>query len=121
VATGRSGSWPDGLSVPVAPPDDGTAIRKLIEGTEMSNETCRWVTARPLLFNDPGRGEVVSLPAGEPCSLLDSVEDARRRGLLTDEAAVWAAKTNLQRGYCLVWMRGLVRGVAAEDIVPRRG
>ena len=87
----------------------------------MSNETCRWVTARPLLFNDPGRGEVVSLPAGEPCSLLDSVEDARRRGLLPDEAAVWAAKTNQQRGYCLIWLRGLVRGVAADDIVPRLG
>ena len=59
----------------------------------MSNETCRWVTARPLLFNDPGRGEVVSLPAGEPCSLLDSLEDARRRGLLPDESAVWAEPT----------------------------
>ena len=40
----------------------------------MSNETCRWVTARPLLFNDPERGKVVSIPAGEPCSLLDSLE-----------------------------------------------
>ena len=48
----------------------------------MGNETCRWVTARPLLFNDPERGEVASIPAGEPCSLLDSLEDARRRGLL---------------------------------------
>ena len=86
----------------------------------MSNETCRWVTVRPLLFNDPERGEVVSIPAGEPCSLIDSAEDARRRGLLPDESAVWAAKTNVQRGYCLIWLHGLVRGVAAEDIVLRQ-
>ncbi len=86
----------------------------------MSNETCRWVTVRPLLFNDTERGGVVPIPAGEPCNLLESVDDARRRGLLPDESAVWAAKTNVQRGYCLVWLRGLVRGVAADDIVPRR-
>ena len=86
----------------------------------MSSENCRWVTVRPLLFNDTVHGEVVSIPAGEPCTLLDSVEETRRRGLLPDEFAVWAAKTNVQRGYCLVWLRGLVRGVAADDIVPRR-
>ena len=86
----------------------------------MNSENCRWVTVRPLLFNDTERGEVVSIPAGEPCSLLDSVEEARRRGLLSDESDVWAAKTNVQRGYCLVWLRGLVRGVAADDIVSQQ-
>jgi hypothetical protein len=85
----------------------------------MNNETCRWITVKPLLFNDPERGEVVVIPAGEICNLIDSVDDARRRGLLTDEQAVWAAKTNVQRGYCLVWLRGLLRGVAPEDIAPR--
>lgn len=85
----------------------------------MNNETCRWMTVKPLLFNDPGCGEVVVIPAGEPSNLIDSVDDARRRGLLPDEQAVWAAKTNVQRGYCLVWLRGLLRGVAPEDIVLR--
>lgn len=84
----------------------------------MSHEARRWVTAKPLLFNDPISGETVTIPVGEPCDLIESADDARRRGLLADEQAVWAAKTNVQRGYCLVWLRGMLRGVAPEDIAP---
>lgn len=85
----------------------------------MAVDSHRWVTVKPLLFNEPKSGEVIAIPPGEPCTLLESVDDARRRGLLPDEMAVWAAKTNVQRGYSLAWLRGLVRGVAHDDVAPR--
>jgi hypothetical protein len=78
-----------------------------------------WVTAKPLLFNDPDTGVVFEIPATEPCLLLDSVEDAKQRGLLKDEQEVWAAKVNVQRGYCLVLLKGKVRGVSPDDVLLR--
>jgi len=80
----------------------------------------RWVTVKPLIFNDPLTGAVEMIAAGEPCSLIESVDEARRRGLLPDKMAVWAAETNLKRGYCLVLLRGVLRGVDRDDIAPRR-
>lgn len=84
--------------------------------------SCGWVTVKPLLFNDPVQGVVFEVATGEPCVLLESVIEAKRRGFLSDsdKQAIWAATTNLQRGYCLVWLRGVLRGVSAEDI-ERRG
>ena len=70
-----------------------------------------WVTTQPLLFNDVESGKVFEIPAGEQCLLVESVEDARHRGLLKGEQEIWAAKVNLQRGYSLVFIRGMVRGL----------
>lgn len=81
----------------------------------------RWVTVKPLIFNNPAVGEVETIPAGEPCSLIESVDEAKRRGLLPNKLAVWAAETNLKRGYCLVLLRGMLRGVEPDDVAPRRG
>jgi hypothetical protein len=78
-----------------------------------------WVTAKPLLFNDADTGLVFEIPAAESCLLLDSVEDAKQRGLLKDDQEVWAAKVNIQRGYCLVLLKGKVRGVSLEDLIRR--
>ncbi len=82
----------------------------------MSHSGDRRVTTRPLLFNDPVKGEVFEIPAGEPCVVFDSVEQAKQRGLLPDEQSLWAARTNVQRGYRLAWLRGLLRGVAEADL-----
>jgi len=43
---------------------------------------CRWVTVVPLLFNDPGKGEVFEIPEGEFCTLFHSVEEAVKRGAI---------------------------------------
>lgn len=80
---------------------------------------CRWVTVKPLLFNNPNIGAVFEIPAGEPCLLLESPEEARKLGFITSDQEMWAAKTNIQRGYCLVWLRGMVRGIAKDDISRR--
>lgn len=80
--------------------------------------SARRVTARPLLFNDPISGKYVEVPAGESCVLVSSFSEACDWGFLDkrNEQASWAAKTNLQRGYKLIWIRGMLRGVTQEDI-----
>jgi hypothetical protein len=80
-----------------------------------------WVTVKPLIFNNPAVGQVETIPAGEPCDLIKSVDEAKRRGLLPDKLAVWAAETNHKRGYSLVLLRGVLRGVERDDITPRKG
>ncbi len=80
----------------------------------------RWVTVKSLIFNNPASGQVETIPVGEPCNLVESVEEAKMRGLLKDQMAVRAAETNLKRGYCLVLLRGILRGVDRDDIAPRR-
>jgi len=83
-----------------------------IRGWEMSMQRFYgWVTIQPLLFNDVETGKVFEIPAGEPCLLVESVEDARHRGLLKGEQEIWAARVNLQRGYSLVFIRGMLRGL----------
>lgn len=74
-----------------------------------------WVTVQPLLFNDAESGKVFEIPAGEPCLPVESVEEARRRGLVSGEQELWAAKINLQRGYTLVFVRGKLRGLMSND------
>ncbi|MBT9498855.1 MAG: hypothetical protein IV103_16870 [Zoogloea sp.] len=84
--------------------------------------TTRWVTSKTLIFNDPVKGKEYEVPAGEPCVLVDMIKTACDRGFLDgkNEADMWAARTNVQRGYKLVWLRGLLRGLMAEDIEPAR-
>ena len=79
-----------------------------------------WMTVKPLIFNNPATGQVETIPAGEPCKLVESVDEAKRSGLLQDPMAIWAAETNLKRGYSLVLLRGMLRGVDCDDIAPRR-
>ena len=75
-------------------------------------------TSRPLVFNDPLKGEEFVVRSGEPYVLVKSLKDAVAWGYLNDkdEAAVWAARTNLQRGYELIWIRGALRGVQASAL-----
>jgi hypothetical protein len=80
----------------------------------------RWITVKPLIFNNPATGRVETIPAGEPCKLVESVEEAKRRGLLQEPMAIWATETNLKRGYSLVLLRGILRGVDRDDIALRR-
>lgn len=75
-----------------------------------------WVTVQPLLFNDVERGKVFEIPAGEPCLPVESVDEARRLGLLSGDQELWAAKTNLQRGYTLVFIRGKLRGLMPHHL-----
>lgn len=79
----------------------------------------RWVTVKPLIFNNPETGQIETIPAGEPCKYVESLEEAKRSGLLQDSMAVWGAETNLKRGYSLVLLRGKLRGVERDDIAPR--
>lgn len=39
----------------------------------------RWVTVKSLIFNNPASGQVETIPVGEPCNLVESVE--RRKGV----------------------------------------
>lgn len=80
----------------------------------------RWITVKPLIFNNPATGQVETISADEPCKLVESVEEAKRSGLLQDQMAIWAAETNLKRGYSLILLRGILRGVDRDDIAPRR-
>lgn len=75
-------------------------------------------TVRPLLFNDPEKGSVYEIPAGTHCVLVKDVDEACKQGYLDrrNEGAMWAAKTNLHRGFCLLWLNGVLRGVSKEDI-----
>lgn len=79
-------------------------------------------TSRSLVFNDPLKGEEFVVPAGEPYVLVKSLKDAIAWGYLNDkdEAAVWAARTNLQRGYELIWIRGALRGVQASALEQQK-
>ena len=77
------------------------------------------ITTKPLVFNYPEKGQAFTIPPGQPCVEVDSIKEARARGYLPDEQAVWAAKTNLRRGYHLVWLQGKLRGVAESDIKAR--
>ncbi|MBP5996369.1 MAG: hypothetical protein KA535_00325 [Azonexus sp.] len=76
------------------------------------------ITIRPLLFNDPVKGEVFEIPAGERCIVVTTFKEGQVRGFIRDEQELWAARTNLQRGYTLVWIRGLLRGVLESDVAP---
>lgn len=75
-------------------------------------------SGKPLIFNDPLTGKEFEIPAGEPCFQVGSLKEASAAGYLNekDEAAMWAARTNLQRGYVLLWIRGALRGVPPESL-----
>lgn len=75
-------------------------------------------SGKPLIFNDPLTGKEFKIPAGEPCFQVGSLKEASAGGYLNekDEAAMWAARTNLQRGYVLLWIRGALRGVSPESL-----
>jgi hypothetical protein len=79
-------------------------------------ETTALITTVALLFNDPLRGILITIPAGTPCLPVASVETARMIGWLPDAQSVAAAQLNLQRGYRLVYLAGVVRGVAPADV-----
>lgn len=77
-------------------------------------------SCKPLIFNDPVTGKEFEIPAGETVIMVSSLKDASAAGYLNekDEAAMWAARTNLQRGYVLLWIRGALRGVHPESLEP---
>jgi hypothetical protein len=77
-------------------------------------------TCKPLIFNDPLTGKEFEIAAGETFVMVQSLKDASAVGFLNekDESAVWAARTNLQRGYVLLWIRGSLRGVHPDSLEP---
>lgn len=86
----------------------------------MSSSSGRRRSGKPLIFNDPLTGKEFEIPAGEPCVLVESLKEASAAGYLNekDDAAMWAARTNLQRGYALLWIRGTLRGVPPGCLAP---
>ncbi len=80
------------------------------------------ITTRPLLFYDPGKGAEFNVPAGEPCILVTTYNEACDFGFVDkrDKQAEWAIKTNLQRGCSVIWLRNKLRGVSQDDIVDAR-
>lgn len=76
----------------------------------------RRITARPLLFNDPKSAQLLEIEEGEPCLVVPSLKEAKDRGFVSNQFEEWAVETNLKRGYVLVLLRGVLRGVASEDI-----
>jgi len=75
-------------------------------------------TTKPLVFNNPDSGTTYQIPAGTRCIQVHTVNEAEIRGYLRkdDKNGHWAATTNLQRGYILVWLEGTLRGVSLDDI-----
>jgi hypothetical protein len=80
--------------------------------------SARKVTTRSLLFYDPEKGAEFNVPAGESCILVKTYDEACDFGLVdrSDKQSEWVIKTNLQRGYSVVWLRNKLRGVSQNDI-----
>ncbi|MBI4740860.1 MAG: hypothetical protein HY777_04745 [Betaproteobacteria bacterium] len=72
--------------------------------------TCTHRTTGDLTFNDPATGREKVIPSGTLCRLVAYQEIAE-----LDFENQWAAKRNLQHGYCLIWLDGMLRGVAFKD------
>jgi hypothetical protein len=79
------------------------------------------ITTVGLIFNDPATGTVRTIPAGTPCRRLASPSSALMAGVKLDFAESWAANKNIERGYCLIWLDGMLRGVHFSDIEPLKG
>lgn len=78
----------------------------------------RYKTITDLIFNDPVQGKEFLIPAGESCMAFTSIQEACDHGYLDkkNEQEMWAARTNIQRGYVLVVLKGKLRGVASAVI-----
>jgi hypothetical protein len=78
-------------------------------------------TTVDLIFNDPEAGTVRTLPAGTLCRRFSSPTSALMAGVPLDFAGNWAAAKNIERGYSLIWLEGMLRGVHFSDIEPLKG
>jgi hypothetical protein len=78
-------------------------------------------TAVDLIFNDPETGIVRTIPAGTHCRRFSSPSSAMLAGVPLDYEGQWAAKKNIERGYSLIWLDGMLRGVHFSDIEPLKG
>lgn len=77
------------------------------------------ITTRELIFNDPATGKSQHIPAGTPCRQFADPKSAEREGALSGYEENWGATRNLQSGYSLIWIAGMVRGVGRHDFELR--
>ena len=73
-------------------------------------------TTCALIFNDPATGKIRTVPAGTPCRRFSSPNAAMLAGVKLDYSGSWAATKNIERGYCLIWIEGALRGVHFSDV-----
>ena len=73
-------------------------------------------TTVDLIFNDPATGNIRTIPAGTPCRRFSSPNAALMAGVPLDFNGNWAANKNIERGYCLIWVEGALRGVHFSDV-----
>lgn len=78
-------------------------------------------TTCDLIFNDPETGTVRTIPAGTHCRRFASPTSALMAGVHLDYMGEWAANKNIERGYSLIWLDGMLRGVHFSDIEPLKG
>jgi hypothetical protein len=78
-------------------------------------------TTVDLIFNEPATGTVRTVPAGTPCRRFASPSSAMMAGINLDYMGEWAANKNIDRGYSLIWLEGMLRGVHFSDIEPLEG
>ena len=73
-------------------------------------------TTVDLIFNSPATGKIRTIPAGTPCRKFASPTSAMLAGVKLDYSGSWAATKNIERGYCLIWVEGALRGVHFSDV-----
>ncbi len=78
-------------------------------------------TTVDLIFNDPETGTVRTIPGGTPCRRFSGTTGAMLAGVKLDYMGEWAANKNIERGYSLIWLEGMLRGVHFSDIEPLKG
>ena len=76
-------------------------------------------TTRELIFHDPATGTTRVIPPGTPCRQFMSPSSFALAGIPSSYEQKWAATRNLQGGYSLVWLDGMVRGVSFSDVAPQ--
>ena len=78
-------------------------------------------TTVDLIFNDPETGTVRTIPGGTPCRRFSGTTGAMLSGVKLDYMGQWAANKNVERGYGLIWIDGMLRGVHFSDVEPMKG
>ncbi len=73
-------------------------------------------TTTPLIFHDPETGKEKTIATGTPCRQFFNPQSAQIAGVRFSYDQSWAATRNLQNGYALVWLDGMLRGVSFDDV-----
>ena len=92
-----------------------TPFQNIFSSKESAIELLHRTTV-DLIFNDPATGKIRTIPAGTPCRKFASPTSALMAGVPLDFNDNWAASKNIERGYCLIWIEGALRGVHFSDV-----